>query len=301
MGRVPMVRTSGVPVTLLRAMRLRQWPKNVLVVVAPLAGGRLLESGVAPRVLGAFVLFALASSAMYLLNDVVDRERDAAHPVKRSRPVASGQLPVRTAVVASISLALLALAGSAALGPTSLATVIAIYLGATTLYSLRLKHEALWDVVLIASGFLLRAVAGGAATGTPVSTWFLVTTTAGALFVAAGKRASELAAVPVGEVSTRPSLAAYTPEYLRFVWTAAATVTVAATTVWGLEVAVGSARPALAQGSVAPLALAVLRYGWWIDRGEAEAPEDVLRGDRSLVVLGTLWAALLLGSTGALG
>ena len=273
----------------------------MLVVIAPLAGGRLLEPGVALRVLGAFVLFALASSAMYLLNDIVDRERDAAHPVKRSRPVASALLPVRMAATASVTLALLAVAGSVALGPVPLVTVIAVYLGATTLYSLQLKHEALWDIVLIASGFLLRAVAGGAATGTPVSAWFLLTATAGALFVAAGKRASELASVPAGAVSTRPSLAAYTPGYLRFVWTAAATVTVTATAVWGLEVAVGSARPVLAQVSVAPLALAVLRYGWWVDRGEAEAPEDVLRGDRSLVALGAMWAALLLGSTGALG
>ena len=296
-----MTDTTSTPVALLRAMRPRQWTKNVLVVVAPLAGGRLLEPGVGLRVLGAFMLFALASSAMYLLNDIVDRERDAAHPMKRSRPVASGLLPVRTAAVASIALALLAVAGSVALGPMPLAAVIAVYLGATTLYSLRLQHEALWDVVLVASGFLLRAVAGGAATGTPVSAWFLVTATAGALFVAAGKRASELAAVPAGSVATRPSLAAYTPGYLRFVWTAAATVTVTATAVWGLEVAVGSARPVLAQVSVAPLALAVLRYGWWVDRGEAEAPEDVLRGDRSLVALGAMWAALLLGSTGALG
>ena len=296
-----MTDTTSTPVALVRAMRPRQWTKNVLVVVAPLAGGRLLDPGVPPRALGAFVLFALASSAMYLLNDIVDRERDAAHPAKRSRPVASGLLPVRTAAAASVTLALLAVAGSVALGPAPLAAVIAVYLSATTLYSLRLKHEALWDVVLVASGFLLRAIAGGAATGTPVSAWFLVTATAGALFIAAGKRASELAAVPAGEVSTRPSLAVYTPGYLRFVWTAAATVTVTATAVWGLEVAVGSVRPVLAQVSVAPLALAVLRYGWWIDRGEAEAPEDVLRGDRSLVVLGTLWAALLLGSTGALG
>ena len=293
--------TISTPMGLLRAMRPPQWKKNVLVVVAPLAGGRLLEPGVAPRVLAAFVLFAAASSAMYLLNDIIDRERDAAHPAKRSRPIASGVLPIRIAAAASVALAVASIAGSVALGPPSLAVVIAVYLGATTLYSMRLKHETLWDVVLIASGFLLRAVAGGAATGTPLSAWFLVTATAGTLFVAAGTRASELASVPAGAVSTRPSLAAYTPGYLRFVWTAAATVTVTATAVWGLEVAVGSARPVLAQASVAPLALAVLRYGWWVDRGEAEAPEDVLRGDRSLGVLGTLWAALLLGSTGALG
>ena len=285
----------------LRALRPRQWVKNLLVVVAPLAAGRLLDPEVALRVVVAFVVFSAASSSMYLLNDVVDRERDRAHPVKRSRPVASGLVSVRAAVIASVVLGVSALAGAVVVGPWAFVGVIGVYLGGTTLYSLRLKHEALWDVVLVASGFLLRAVAGGVVTGTPVSAWFLVTATAGALFVAAGKRASELAAVPEGMVASRPSLAAYSPGYLRFVWTAAATVTVTATAVWGLEVAVGSARPGLAQVSVVPLALAVLRYGWWVDRGEAEAPEDVLREDRSLVVLGGVWALLLLGSTGALG
>lgn len=285
----------------LEAVRPRQWVKNLLVVVAPLAAGQLLSPGAAVRVFVAFVVFSVAASAMYLLNDVVDRERDRVHAVKRSRPIASGRMSLRAAVVGTVLLSVSALVGAAMLGPWAFVGVVGAYLGGTILYSLRLKHEALWDLVLVASGYLLRAVAGGVVTGTPVSAWFLVTATAGALFVAAGKRASELAAVPDGGGMSRPSLAAYSPGYLRFVWTVAATVTVTATAVWGLEVAVGSARPGLAQASVVPLALAVLRYGWWVDRGEAEAPEDVLREDRSLVVLGGVWALLLLGSTGALG
>lgn len=283
------------------AMRPRQWVKNLLVVGAPLAGGRLLEAGVGVRVLGAFVVFSLASSATYLLNDVVDRERDAAHPRKRSRPVASGRLTVRAASATSLVLASLAIAGAVVMGPPGLVAVIVVYLAGTTLYSMALKHQALYDVVVVATGFLLRAIAGGVATATPVSTWFLVTATSGALFLAAGKRASELAAADVDEAATRPTLSGYSPGYLRFVWTVAATVTVTATAVWGLEVAVGSARPAIAQASVAPLSLAVLRYAWWVDRGEAESPEEVLRRDPSLLVLGGIWGLLLLASTGALG
>lgn len=285
---------------LLAAMRPRQWVKNSLVLIAPLAGGTLLDAPVAVQVGIAFVVFSLASSAMYLLNDVVDRDRDSAHPVKRDRPVAAGRLTARRAVTASVVLSALALAIASALSTPGFAALIAVYLGGTTLYSLRLKHEALYDVVLIAAGFLLRALAGGLATGTPLSAWFLVTTASGALFVAAGKRASELDALADTDGATRPSLVAYTPGYLRFLWTATGTVAITAIVVWSLEVAVGSPRPGLAQASVAPLTLAILRYAWWIDRGDAEAPEDVLRRDRGLVVLGVLWATLLFASTPAL-
>jgi len=289
----------------LQAMRPRQWGKNVLVLVAPLAGGRLLEPGVAPRALIAFALFALASSAMYLLNDVIDRERDAAHPTKRTRPIASGRVSVRAATLGSAGLATAALSGAWLAGPPTFVVIIALYLGATTLYTLRLKHEPLYDVVLVASGFLLRAVAGGVVTNTPISAWFLVTATFAALFIAAGKRASEHAnlggSVESGQDhATRPSLAAYTVAYLRFVWTLAATVTVTSAALWGLEVATDAARPAFAQASVAPFTLAILRYAWWVDRAEAEAPEDVLRRDPSLVVLGIVWSILLLLSTGTI-
>lgn len=286
--------------TFISAMRPQQWGKNLLVVVAPLAGGRLLEPDVALRVIFAFAIFATASSAMYLLNDVADRHRDAAHPVKRDRPIASGRLTVRRAVAGSIVLSAMALSGAALLGPSTLVGVIALYIGATVIYTLRLKHEPLYDVVLVASGFLLRAIAGGVATGTTISTWFLVTATFGALFIAAGKRASEHANSTGEAGATRPSLAAYTPGYLRFLWMLAATVTVTAAAVWGLEVATASARPSLAQASVAPFTLAILRYAWWIDRAEAEAPEEVLRNDRGLLALGSVWVLLLLASTGAI-
>lgn len=286
--------------TFISAMRPQQWGKNLLVVVAPLAGGRLLEPDVALRVIFAFAIFATASSAMYLLNDVADRHRDAAHPVKRDRPIASGRLTVRRAVAGSIVLSAMALSGAALLGPLTLVGVIALYIGATVIYTWRLKHEPLYDVVLVASGFLLRAIAGGVATGTTISTWFLVTATFGALFIAAGKRASEHANSTGEAGATRPSLAAYTPGYLRFLWMLAATVTVTAAAVWGLEVATASARPSLAQASVAPFTLAILRYAWWIDRAEAEAPEEVLRNDRGLLALGSVWVLLLLASTGAI-
>ena len=293
---------GGVVRDLFAAMRPRQWGKNLLVVVAPLVGGRLLVDGVALRLVGAFAVFVLASSATYLLNDVVDRERDAAHPVKRDRPIASGRLPVSSAVLATVVLAGVAVGGAVLLGPIGFPAIITGYLVLTGLYSVRLKHEPLFDIVVIAAGFLLRAAAGGVATSTPLSAWFLVTATFGALFVAAGKRASEHANPDITGGVTRPSLLGYSPGYLRFVWTLSATVTIAAAALWAIEVAGGEgvARPVAAQASIGPLALGILRYGLWIDRGQAEAPEHVIRRDPALILLGLFWAALVfVGSGGA--
>jgi decaprenyl-phosphate phosphoribosyltransferase len=289
---------------LLKALRPSQWGKNLLVVLAPLAAGSILEPGIVGRVTIAFMLFAAASSSMYLVNDVFDRHRDAAHPVKRHRPIAAGAVSVRSAITTAVLLSAAALGGSIAFGPPAFTGVIALYLASTTLYSRWLKHEPLYDVVLVASGFLLRAIAGGVATDTTLSSWFLLSATFAALFIAAGKRASELANMSMSgsaagpDGSTRPNLVDYSPGYLRFIWTLAATVTVAAAALWALEVASDAARPGLAQASVAPFTLAILRYAWWIDRARAEAPESVVRQDPSLAVLGALWVMLLIASTG---
>lgn len=292
---------------LLKALRPSQWGKNLLVVLAPLAAGRILEPGIVGRVVIAIVLFAAASSSMYLVNDVLDRHHDALHPVKKHRPIAAGAISVGAAIATAVLLGASAIIGSVALGPPAFTGVIAIYLVSTTLYSRWLKHEPLYDIVLVASGFLLRAIAGGIVTGTVLSSWFLLSATFAALFIAAGKRASELAnmsnvgsdAGPDG--STRPNLVDYSPGYLRFVWTLAATVTVAAAALWALEVASDAVRPGLAQASVAPFTLAILRYAWWVDRARAEAPESVVRQDPSLAVLGALWVILLVASTGTGG
>jgi decaprenyl-phosphate phosphoribosyltransferase len=287
-------------VDLLRATRPRQWPKNLLVLAAPLAGGRLSEPGVAGRALAALVVFVVASASVYLLNDLLDRERDAHHPVKRHRPVASGAVSVRAAAITSASLAALSLAGASATGRPQLVVIIAGYLIMTAAYSRWLKHQPLLDIALIAAGFLLRAAAGGAATDTPLSTLFLITATAGALFIAAGKRASELSATEGSSTLARPGLAHYTPTYLRSVWQIAATVALVGVSLWAVEVAGASPRPTPARASIAPFSLLLLRYAWWIDRGEAEAPEEVFRRDPMLIVLGLLGLALMqIGLTGS--
>ena len=285
------------------AMRPRQWAKNVLVFAAPLAPANFSADvflGV-----GAFVAFCLISSATYLVNDVRDVESDRAHPVKCSRPIAAGDVSTTTALIVAAVLAVLALALAFTISP-ALGGVLVAYAVFTGAYSLFLKNEPVIELVLLAMGFLLRAIAGGVASGLPISEWFLIVAGFGSLFMAAGKRYGELdRLVRDGGNSeqsgaVRASLRGYTLGYLRFVWGVAAAVTITAYCLWAFDVAQTPSSFPWAAWSVLPFVLAILRYAITVDRGAAEAPETAVLGDRVLVVLGAAWLILFgLGAVGA--
>lgn len=283
-------------------MRPRQWLKNVLVFAAPLAAGSLFEPDVLIPSLVAFVAFCLISSATYIINDLRDIPSDQQHPTKRARPIPAGHLPRNAAIIEAIALALLAVAISAAVRP-ALVAVVVVYFVFTLSYSMFLKHEPVIELALLAMGFLLRAIAGGVASDLPISQWFLIVAGFGSLFMAAGKRASELqAANAAGEgtaVTQRKSLAGYTPGYLRFVWGTAAAVTISAYCLWAFDVASQPASLPWAEWSIVPFVLAILRYAVVIDNGGGEAPEDAVLRDRVLQVLGLAW--IILFGLGALG
>lgn len=284
------------------ALRPRQWLKNVLVFAAPLAAGSLLEPDVLIPSLIAFVAFCLISSATYIINDLRDVPADQQHPTKRARPIPAGQLPRTAAIIEAIILVLLSVGISLAVRP-ALAAVIIVYFVFTLAYSLFLKHEPVIELALLAMGFLLRAIAGGVASDLPISQWFLIVAGFGSLFMAAGKRASELqAANAAGEGTAetqRKSLAGYTPGYLRFVWGTAAAVTISAYCLWAFDVASQPATFPWAEWSIVPFVLAILRYAVVIDNGRGEAPEDAVLRDRVLQVLGLAWVVLF--GLGALG
>lgn len=292
----------SVVVALVVAMRPRQWAKNVLVFAAPLAAGELFDLDVLLPSIGAFVAFCLMSSATYLINDVRDVEADRNHPKKSARPIAAGQLSTTVAVVAAVVLAAAAIAVSFAIS-LALAGVVIAYAVFTLAYSLALKHEPVIELALLAMGFLLRAIAGGAASGLPISQWFLIVAGFGSLFMAAGKRYSELDRfVRDGSKDDGPkrkSLDGYTLGYLRFVWGIAAAVTITAYALWAFDVAETPSSFPWAEWSVLPFVLAILRYGVSIDRGDAEAPEETALGDKVLLLLGLAW--LVLFGLGALG
>lgn len=278
------------------AVRPRQWLKNVLVFAAPMAAGSLFDLGVLRDTLLAFAAFCLVSSATYLVNDLRDVEADRAHPTKRLRPIASGDLSPSAAGALAVILGggglLIGFLTSAALG-----WVLVAYLVMTLAYTLYLKNEPVIDLLVIALGFLLRAVAGGAASGITISNWFLIVAGFGSLFMAAGKRYSELERVralrEAGEDpgTVRRSLEGYTPAYLRFVWAIAASVTITAYCLWTFEVAAPTRIPWDVL-SVLPFVVGLLRYAIDIDSGHAEAPEEVVLGDPVLIATGVVWAVL---------
>lgn len=209
-----------------RAMRPTQWSKNALVLLAIVFARRLTDLPVLERGLLAFAAFCFAASAVYVFNDILDREQDRLHPIKRLRPLASGQLSLGVAIGTLVTCLLVAgilagaLSGWALSGvadpfvpwggsPVLFSLTIAGYLALNAAYSLWLKHQVLWDVFIIAAGFVLRAVAGAFAAPVPISPWFYLCTMFVALLLALGKRRAELLQLSDGAVSHRQNLREY--------------------------------------------------------------------------------------------
>ena len=281
-------RPPGLLGELVRATRPRQWSKNLLVFAAPLLSGRFAESDVLGNAAIAFVAFTLAASGIYLVNDVRDVDSDRAHPTKRRRPVAAGTLAARTAVRVGALLAVAALLVALVSG-LALVVVVAIYLGLSLLYCFVLKDEPVIDIAIIAAGFLLRAIAGGAAAGIELSQWFLLAASFGSLFMAAGKRYAEILLVGQGGPALRASLASYSPSYLRFVWTVSAGLLIMTYGLWAFELGEKAGGNWWYVASMAPFVLAVLRYALDVDRGTAEEPEELALRDRMLEVFALCW------------
>jgi decaprenyl-phosphate phosphoribosyltransferase len=275
---------------LLRALRPRQWTKNLLVLAAPLAAGAIDWSGVPLRVAGAFVALCMVSSATYLFNDVRDREQDRLHPRKRLRPIAAGELSVRTAVIAGAVLAVGGLALAAVITP-GLAGVAAGYLALTTSYSLWWRRLVVVDILAIAAGFVLRTVAGGVATDIYLSRWFVIVTACGAIFLVAAKRYAELRETVVPRLE-RATLRRYSLRGLRLTLAGAATLATIAYVSWAFT----RGSHLLWYGlSIIPFVLWLMRYASLAGAGAAQAPEELILRDRALLALSLLWGLLFLG------
>jgi decaprenyl-phosphate phosphoribosyltransferase len=275
---------------LARACRPKQWPKNLLVAAAPGAAGVLGHRTEAARTALAFVAFCLVASATYLLNDVRDVEADRQHPQKRGRPIAAGTLGAGTALVASLVL----LAGGSALALAvgwRFALVIGVYLALTASYTLWLKHVAVVDIAIVASGFVVRAIAGGEAARVPISQWFLIVASFGSLFIVAGKRHGEHLDLGPERADVRPTLGDYSLSYLRYVWMISSGVAITAYCLWAFEQEHLRSGVAWYELSIIPFVLGILRYALLLEAGHGGAPEDVVLGDRGLQVIGAAWIA----------
>jgi decaprenyl-phosphate phosphoribosyltransferase len=274
-----------------RAVRPRQWVKNVLVLAAPLAAGKIFDADVLGATAVAFVLFCLAASAVYLVNDTIDVEEDRRHPRKRFRPIAAGVVPKSLAIAMAVVLFAVALTAAVLLTRPALAWVLGSYVVIQLCYCLFLKNQPVIDLAVVASGFLLRGIAGGVAAGLALSQWFLLVAAFGSLFMVAGKRYSEL--IVVGDAAaTRKTLKEYSASYLRFVWSLSAAVTLTAYSLWASAMGQSHDGAPWSMISIAPFVMAILRYAVDVDKGAAGAPEEIVLRDRVLLGLGVVWAVI---------
>jgi decaprenyl-phosphate phosphoribosyltransferase len=275
---------------IVKAIRPRQWVKNLLVLAAPMAalGGTVHYDyqDVLFDVSIAFIVFSLAASSIYLVNDARDVEADRAHPTKRFRPIAAGVLPVQLAYGMAAAMAIASLGISWWLTP-HLAIVMAVYIVIQLAYCFGLKHQAVLDICIVSSGFLIRAIAGGVAASIPLSQWFLLVMAFGSLFMAAGKRYAELQLAERTGAKIRKSLESYTSTYLRFVWTLSATAVVLCYGLWAFE-RDGNGGSWFTI-SMVPFTIAILRYAVDVDGGLAGEPEEIALRDRVLQFLALAW------------
>jgi decaprenyl-phosphate phosphoribosyltransferase len=276
---------------LIRLMRPRQWIKNGLVLAAPAAAGVLDQGHYLGRALVVMASFCLAASGTYCLNDAADVDADRAHPRKRKRPVASGEVSVGRARTLGVGLLVLGVSLGVATGSWEASAITALYVALTTAYTIWLKHVPVLDIVMVTAFFVIRAVAGVVGTDVPVSDWYLIVASFGALFIVAGKRTTELRLEDA--VGHRAALAGYTPGFLQYVRSVASGVALLAYCLWAFEKAnVSDSSIPWFQLSIVPFVVIILRYALILETEEHRGPEEIVLEDRQLQVLGVVWAVL---------
>jgi 4-hydroxybenzoate polyprenyltransferase len=274
------------------SLRPGQWTKNLLLFAGLIFGGRLLDPDAVAAAVVAFAVFCALSGAGYLFNDVWDRDADRRHPLKQARPIASGELSVSTATVAAAILASAGLIAAALISP-ALALVAAAYALLLVLYSVLFKHIVIIDVLTIAGGFVLRAIAGAVAVGVPFSAWLLVCTTLLALFLGLSKRRHELVLLGDSAVDHRRILHEYSPYLLDQMIAVVTASTLIAYTVYAIsaETAVRLGTPRL--GLTIPFVLyGIFRYLYLVHQKRGGgSPAAMLMTDRPLLACVGLWIA----------
>lgn len=271
----------------IKAMRPKQWLKNVLVFAAPGAAGVLDNGSDFLTTVVAFVAFCLAASGIYIWNDLQDVEADRIHPTKRNRPFAAGAISVGVGRVMGVVLPIAALGVAAATGRWQTVAIVVVYLLLTLSYTFWLKEVAIIDLLAIAAGFVLRAAAGAVAVDVPMSRWFVLCVTFGSLFIVIGKRYAELQEVGI-EAGTRATLDTYTPGFLRMLLSVSLGGALISYCVWAFETAEGTDFPVY-ELTIVPMIAALFRYLLVLERGEGSAPEEVFARDRVLQVAGLIW------------
>lgn len=278
---------------LVATMRPHQWVKNVFVLAPVVFAQEAFNARFAAKAVGAFGVFCLLASAVYALNDIVDRESDRIHPVKRFRPIACGRVPLVWARALAAALVVISLVG-ASLGPLAFWATAGTYFAQNVAYSLRLKRVAYLDVLIIASGFVLRVLAGGFATRTPISGYLLVCTALLALYLGFGKRRHEIALASGGK--QRAALKGYSARGLDRSLALTGLLTLAGYVAYTLDPrTVAQFRsPRLWWTSVFVL-LGIVRFNWLVRaRPGAESPTQEMLRDGPFVAIVFSWVGAVM-------
>jgi 4-hydroxybenzoate polyprenyltransferase len=277
---------------LIEAMRPRQWTKNLFVFAGIVFGQRLYDRGALIWSIGAFCIFCFLSSAVYLINDVLDAEKDRQHPTKRARPIASGRLPAAVALVAGIVFALGSVRLSSAVNPDFTAFAVS-YLVLNLLYSLFLKKIVIVDALMVALFFVLRAAAGAAAINVEISHWLLICTLLLALFISLSKRRHEIVLLESNASAHRTSLthySAYLLDQMIGVVTASTLMAYVLYTVDERTIAVFGSERLLY--TVPFVIFGIFRYLYLIhQKGEGGNPDRIVLSDRPFFANMLLWIA----------
>jgi 4-hydroxybenzoate polyprenyltransferase len=280
-------------VNLIKTMRPKQWAKNIFIFSALIFDRKLLDPDAFLHTLAGTALFSLIASAVYIFNDIADRESDLQHPSKKNRPIASGQLSIQAAWIAGFLLLLISLPLAYFLSPTFL-LVCGLYFILNLTYSAKLKHIPLIDVLVLASFYLLRVVAGTTLIVVErFSPWLFVVTSLFALFIGLGKRRAELVLQINNSGSSRPVLDGYSVEFLDQLITIVSGMTVVTYSLYTFSA------PSLPENHSMMLTIpfvlyGIFRYLYLIQSGEGGAPEDIALSDRPLQAAILLWIVLVL-------
>ena len=276
-------------------MRPQHWVKNVFVLAPLVFAQQARDVPHVMRVLAAFGLFSLLASAAYLINDIADRHSDRLHPNKCRRPIAAGTLPLGVAASAAVVLVVVSLGGAVLLSP-QLAVVLATYLSMNLAYSLALKRVVVLDVMLLSSGFLLRAWAGAVVIGVVMSHWLVLCTGLISLFLGFVKRRQELVAFDAEAANQRPILKEYSLQFLDQMVSTVTAGTVVAYSLYAFSPEVAEKLDTEWMGLTIPFVLfGIFRYLYLVyHRGYGQNPTALILHDSPLLLNLALWAAVSL-------
>jgi 4-hydroxybenzoate polyprenyltransferase len=299
---------------LLRLLRPRQWMKNFAVFASITFTGELFDIPVVSKVILGFFVFCALSSATYIINDIFDAKKDRLHPFKKFRPIANGDVSITVAVLLAVLLIIASLFLAKTITPTFFAVCL-IYLSIQFLYSTFLKSLAAIDILAIAAGYILRVYAGEFASGFHISVWLLLTTISISLFLAVGKRRSELTLLSANKdfniAATRKSLSQYSEKLLDVYASIFATSTFISYSLFtflenpgGFKISIGSLAPDFLSTffqkkwlmiTIIPVVYGLMRYLQDIyEKHEGESPEKVLFSDKPLLATVIIWAILVI-------